>query len=288
MELLTKKVPLDFNYFLMGDAHMGSIFHHKEGWNQFVDMVHSKIDGLKPSRNLICEHGDDCDFIDPKDSRFDAATDKMMILQQIEYAKRERSAIKDHYVCKLMGNHEYAKISFGDIMDHICKALGVRYGGWSCIITFKNSRGGFLFKHYATHGKTGISSAADDPKRRRTNKLLSLKRKLKNKSGSCILQSRGHTHWCDRLKPETDVYFSDDGKQVWPQNIATDAHQEYIHPDLRWYVSTGSFYRPYGVVNEGVQSYAERSDYDPLRASGFQIAKVRNGVITEIEPVWID
>lgn len=285
MELLTVKVPVDFNYFLMGDAHMGSVFHHKKGWEQFVDHVHTKIDGMPIDRNKVTEHGDDCDFIDPKDKRFSAETDKMMILKQIEYAKKERAGLMGHYITKLMGNHEWGKSNFGNITEYLCKELKAPYGGWSCMITFQNKRGEFLFKHFATHGRKGIGSVADDPKRRRVNKQLALKRLLKNK-GNFILGSRGHTHWCDRVKPETDIYWSDDGSQVYPQTIKPDATAEYIHPDLRWYVSTGSFYAPY-LVQSGVQSYSERADYDPLPC-GYMICKIRQNKIVEIEPIWVE
>ena len=289
MELLTTKVPLDFNYFLCGDAHMGSTFHHAKGWEQFCDHVRSKIDGMVPERNYITEHGDDCDFIDPKDPRFDATQDNQMILQQLEYAKKMRVGIKNHYICKLMGNHCYAKIHFGDLMRAICDGIERPevYGGWTAKITFLNKRGEFLFKHFATHGRKGISSSADDPKRRRTNKLLALKRLLKNKaSGDSILCSRGHTHWCDRLKPETDVYFADDGTNVTLNKIKPDAQAEYIHPDLRWYVSTGSFYKQYNI-DAHVTSYAERFDYDPI-SCGYQLVRVRNGKPESIEPIWTD
>jgi len=288
MELITHKVKgIDFNYFLFGDAHKGSVFHHEKGWQQLVDHMRSKIDGLSADRNIGFDHGDAIDAIDPKDMRrYTIGDQKSLILQQIEDAKKDRIAIKGQLVCLLKGNHELKHWHIGDITDDLCKNLGVKYGGFSCKITFI-SRGRYLFKHYATHGRTGISSVADDPERRRTNKLLSLKRKLRDKpTGDTILCSRGHTHWCDRLKPHADTYFADDGNEIISNQITSDHTAEYIPPDLRWYVSTGSFYKTY-LPNSKLTSYAEAADYDPLRC-GYQLCKVRNGVIKSIEPEWLE
>jgi hypothetical protein len=286
MELLTKKVPVNFNYFLFGDDHEGSVFRNDQGWIQLIDHMRSKIDGMPASTNLGLDHGDVIDAIDPKDPRYSASTEKGFILEQIEAAKKNRIAIKDQLVVILLGNHELKKWNYGNITRNICEALGVRYGGWSCKITFKTRAGGYLFKHYAIHGRKTITSTADDPKRRRTNKLLSLKRQLKGKCADAVLMSKGHTHWCDRLKPETDVYFGDDGKDIYTATTSADHTAEYIHPDLRWYVNTGSFLGQQ-KANSGLTGYAEVAEYDPMRC-GYQLCKVRSGVIQSIEPVWVD
>jgi hypothetical protein len=288
MELITKKVKSNsFNYFLFGDAHKGSVFHHEKGWMQLIDHMRSKIDGMPVDRNIGADHGDTVDAIDPKDNRYTLGDQRSLILQQIEDAKKDRIAIKDQLVFILKGNHEMKHWHMGDIVkDSICVPLGIPYGGFSCKVTFE-SRGNYLFKHFASHGKRGISSIADDPERRRTNKLLSLKRILRDKpTGDTILCSRGHTHWCDRLKPHADVYFADDGTEVISNNIKSDHTAEYIPPDLRWYVSTGSFYKTY-LPNSGLTSYAEAADYNPL-PNGYQLCKVRNGVIESIEPQWLE
>jgi hypothetical protein len=106
------------------------------------------------------------------------------------------------------------------------------------------------------------------------------------KCGDAVLQSRGHTHLCERLKPETDVFFSDDEERIKVKTTKINHAAEYIHPDLRWYVSTGSFYKQYNIGADAT-SYAERKDYDPLRL-GFQLCKVRAGQIESIEPIWVD
>ena len=290
MELMTVKVPVDFNYFMLSCTHFGSIFHHEKGWEILLDMVNSKIDGLQNDRNMVIHHGDAVDFVDPRDPRFSIEEyngEKQLLLGQISEAKKRLDGLRGHLITILLGNHEWAKLNvLGNVTKDFCEYLKVPYGGWTSKITFVNYRGDFMFKHYATHGASGIKSTAHPPKRRRTNKQLILRRLLEGKASDCGLMSRSHTHWNDRLKPESDFYFLDDGKEVQINRIKTDYAEEYIHPDLRWYVSAGSFYKSYEATKKAV-SYAERRDYDPLPC-GFQLAKIRSGVISQIEPVWVD
>ncbi len=258
-----------------------------------VDMVHSKIDGLSTKHNYVVDHGDIIDAIDPLDPRwYGGLTGKGSIMQQIERAKRNRLAIKDHLVCICDGNHPRKKWAFGAITKDVSDWLEVPGGGWWYAISYHNRRGELMYKHFCTHGRKTISSTADDPKRRRTNKQLILKRLLKMKSGSCVLMSRGHTHWLDRLPPEHDVYYTDNGKEAYHQMTEADHTAEYIHPDLRWYVSTGSFVKPSIVNNDPAEvapiTYSEAADLDPTLWVGFMLAKIRNGRIQEIEPVRVD
>jgi len=270
----------------MGDDHEGTIFRHNDGWGQFIDHVHSSIDGLPEKANFIVDHGDIIDAIDPMDPRYDGLSEDGLILQQIERAIKNRISIKDKIVCILDGNHPMKKWRFGRITSHICEKLNVPYGGWSSKITYLNNRNDILYKHYCVHGRRSITSTADDPKRRRTNKQLILKRILKFKAGDCVLMSRGHSHWLDRLSPEHDMYLIDDTKKIHQSWTQADHTAEYIHPDLRWYVSTGSFLKTV-LANKGISGYGEIAEYDP-QLMGYMLCKVRNGKIAEIEPIPLD
>ena len=287
MELIKKKVPINHNLFLMGDDHEGTILRHTGGWSQFIDHVNSSIDGLPEKANFVVDHGDIIDAIDPMDPRYDGLTEDGLILQQIERAIKNRQYIKEKIITILDGNHPLKKWRFGRITKHICEKLDVLYGSWSTKITYTNNRNDTLYKHYCIHGKKGINSTADDPKRRRTNKQLVLKRLLKMKSGDCVLMSRGHSHWLDRLAPEHDVYLTDDGKEAFQQFTIADHTAEYIHPDLRWYVSCGSFLKNV-ITGRGISGYGEIGDYDPNLWCGYMLCKVRDGKIQEIEPVRLE
>lgn len=290
MELIKVKVPIDFNLFLISCTHFGSIFHHEDGWDATADMVKTKIDGLPVERNKIIHHGDVVDFIDPRDMRwsFEEFTGEQQLLRgQETEAKKRLDVLRGHWVTIMLGNHEYSKLqSYGNICKELCEFLKIPYGGWASKITYQNNRGEQLFKHYVTHGARGISSTAHPPARRRMNKLLALRRLLEGKASDCGLMSRSHTHWNDRLKPESDWYFADDGKEIQVNRIKTEYTEEYIHPDLRWYVSVGSYYKGYDAKHSAI-AYSERKDYDPLPC-GLQLVKVRSGVPESIEPVWFD
>lgn len=291
MELITKKVPIDFNYFLFSCTHFGSMFHYERGWDVLVDMMHSKIDGLSEKHNLGLHHGDVADFIDtPKDPRFSLEEyqgEKSLFLAQLYESKRRLSCLKGKLVTILEGNHEFVKKHVvGNITKDFCKHLDVPFGGWSCKVTFKNMRGHYMFKHYATHGSKPLNSRAHPAIRRRVNLQIQLRDRLEGKAADCGLMSRAHTHVCERVKPENSFYFADDGKHIVVNQLKTDFTQEHIPPDLRWYVSAGAFYKQY-AIGKDVTSYAERRDYDPLPL-GFQVVKIRNKKIVEIEPVWLE
>lgn len=288
MELIKKKVPINHNLFLMGDDHEGTILRHNQGWFQFIDHVNSSIDGLSEKANFVIDHGDVIDAIDPLDPRwYGGLTAEGSILQQIHRAKKNRQSIREKIIVILDGNHPMKKWAIGEITKDICKELKIPFGSWSTKITYTNHRNDILYKHYCIHGRKGINSTADDPKRRRTNKQLILKRLLKNKSGDCVLMSRGHSHWLDRLPPEHDVYLADDGKKAFQQFTEADHTAEYIHPDLRWYVSCGSFLKNV-ITGQGISGYGEVGDYDPNLWCGYMLCRVREGKIQSIEPVRLE
>ena len=52
MRTLSKKLPSDFNLFLYGDLHIGSVLHHDDGLDNLIDMLNSPYGGLPAKRNL--------------------------------------------------------------------------------------------------------------------------------------------------------------------------------------------------------------------------------------------
>jgi len=191
MQLIRRTMPVNFNAFLFGDQHLGSILSYREGWEKLVDMMNSPYDGLKANANFGIDHGDVIEAIMIDDPRFDGVTTEANILQQMDQAIEDRKPIRDKLICILEGNHPLKLWKFGRITERICNELGVVYGTWSSRITYVDRKGKLLFKHFATHGHRTINSTADDPKRRKTNMELSLKRLLKYKAGDVLLASTG-------------------------------------------------------------------------------------------------
>lgn len=260
---------------------------HEAGWETFLSMFSSEYQGCK--KNLFVHHGDAVEAITVDDKRYDIRTTKNPIPLEQAYQCVENlkplSKIDPRGVL-LMGNHEAALLKFGNISEFIADSLNLQFGTYSCKIHYVDKKGRLLFKHFATHGRRSISSAADDPERRLTNRRLSLKRLLKNKAGDCALMSRGHTHQLLTLSPSPSLYLTDNGREL-QQHYTTD-HADitgrWIHPDSRWYVSTGCFYRLYGDM--GQVSYAEMFDYDPTEL-GFAVVRVRNRVIAGIDQIVV-
>ena len=283
LKLLTKKLQDDHNIFFIGDRHKGSILSSDDGWRKMVEMLQSDYDGCK--NNYVAEGGDDIEAIAPDDKRFspEKLTEKL-ILAQIDDAIEERMPIKDYYLYKLEGNHERTKWRDGLITQTICQKLGVPYGTYTVKLTVNDKWGRLMYKIYDTHGHKGISSTADDPKRRQANLQLTLKRQLKFKAADCAVMIKHHVHKLIVCKPESELYLTDDGKKIQQGYTSWGQREKYIHPDARWYGLAGSFMKLYG---NDLSGYAEVAEYDPVEL-GFLVLKVRDKQIVELKPICLD
>lgn len=286
MKILKHNIQDDCNLFCYGDEHTGSIMHHEEGWEQLVDMLHSSYDGLHPNRNWAIDHGDVIEGILLDDKRYDGITTQGNIFLEIKNAIKVRKSIRKKIVVILDGNHprklwRFSGIPNKGITENICEELNVPYGTWTSKIWYVDKKDRLLFKHYLTHGKLSINSTADDPHRRKTNMELILKRHLKFKAGDCVLMSKGHTHKLLICKPESTLYMTDDGSRIKQNYTSSDHTADNIHPDHRWYLNTGSFYKLFGNNFSG---YGEIAEFDPLEL-GFLIVKVRNRIIVGVDKI---
>jgi len=291
MRILSYEMPENWNYFLFGDSHVGARLRHDKGFVKMVNMMNSEYAGLPAGCNYGIDHGDLIEAIcvdDPRFSMFD--TKESCILSQMEMAKKELWPIKEKLVCMLDGNHPKKLHKFGPITHYVCRQLGVSFGTMAAKIKF-TCNGRLQFKHFAIHGAGSIGSVADDPERRKLNWRLSLKRKLRDKAGDCLLQSMGHTHKIIISPPTMALYLNDDGKKI-SQNYTVPQNNTYIHPDYRWYVNTGGFLKIYGdtvIEDDDVpleqsklgSGYAESFMYDPLQL-GFVVVLIRNSQIETI------
>ena len=294
MKLLSKIIAPNSNIFLISDDHEGSQFRYSKGWDRMCDMVNSEWNGIKSKNNYVVDGGDFMEAIAIDDYRYGPETDAESIPDlQVEAGVENRKPIKDHIVTILDGNHPFKLWKFGMLTARLCRMLGVPYGTWTAKISWTDKRGSVKFKSFHRHGTKSITSTADDPKRRKTNMELILKRHLKEAAGDTILMCKSHTHKLLVSRPEPPLYLTDDGRNIHAGYAEAVQNAEYIHPDLRWYVNTGSFLRMYNVgshlsgkfgENLGVSGYAERAEYDPVEL-GFAIVEVRDWCITEVRKV---
>ena len=278
MKLHEQKVPENWNLFLVGDFHIGSILHFDEGLDQLIESVCSKYKDCK--RNLVLLHGDLIECITPDDPRFDINMTRPMFLnQQIEFVTERLQPIRKHIIGSMEGNHEQKVWRYGNVAEQIADSLLVPFLTYSCKITYKDTKG-IQFKHFANHGFGSINSVADDIRRQKTNMKLTLKRKLKKKFGDALLCSCGHTHKLLINKPVSELYLTDDGETIH-QNYTKPVNSDFIHPDHKYYVNTGSLMKLYV---EGFSGYAERAGYDPIEL-GYAVVTIRNREIQDVDKV---
>lgn len=283
MQLLSWKLPDNHNVFFEGDPHDGSCLSSHSGWEQMIDMVHSKYDGCE--NNYVADGGDMIEAVCVDDKRYSPEKLKeKTVLQQIDSAIERRQPIKNVMLDVLQGNHEFSLWKFGDIAETIANKLKVPYGTYTAKLSILDKNGILLYKIFHTHGRKSITSTADDPKRRYSNLELILKRHLKFKAADCAVMVKHHTHKLLVCKPESELFLTDDGNSIRQGFTSWGQGEGYIHPDARWYGNAGSFLKLYG---EGISGYAEMAEYDPVEL-GFLVLKVRDKKILGLDKVRLD
>ena len=113
---------------------------------------------------------------------------------------------------------------------------------------------------------------------------LILMRHLMKKAGDCVVQYKGHTHKLLVCNPESGLYLYDDGEEIRQGYTTENQNARYIHPDLRWYVNTGSFVKLYR--DDELTNYAEVAEYDPIDL-GFAVTRVREGKVVKVDKIIV-
>lgn len=290
MKLIEKKINRDSNIFLFGDQHIDNPLYNPRLFDLFTEIICKEYEGVPERYNYAVDHGDFIEAILLTDKRMNRQLTqtpsfrrKDFVIGQMKEAVKDRKPIRHKIITILQGNHTDKLWTFGNIADEVCAELKIPYGTWTSKITYTDLKGRFLFKHLAEHGRKLINSTADDIMRQRTNMELVLKRQLHKKSGDTLLMSKGHVHRILTCTPENSSFVIDkNGWFVMKRTKSPAQHDTgYIHPDFRWYCSTGCFMEPY--VHD-VEGYNEMLDFDPLEP-GFVVIKVRNGAIIGVDEV---
>lgn len=287
MKIITRKLPSNHNLFLFGDSHIGNVLRHNKGFEKLINMMHSEYEGVAARHNYGWDHGDIIEAVTIDDPRISLDGIKDSIpTQQMATAIKEYRPIASKIIAMNEGNHPLKLWRFGPLTKLICNELKITYATWSAKLIARDSRGQLLYKSFHTHGRKSITSTADDPKRRIVNKRLILKRHLKYKMGDCILMCEGHTHKLIICGPETELYMKDDGEKIKQGYTMDEIDQtdDFIHPDHRTYVNTGSFVRLYG---KDISGYAEIAGYDPIE-TGFAVARIRNRKLQGVDAIYLN
>jgi len=276
MKLITRELPRTHQIVLFGDNHRGSVLEHRDGFLECIEYIGT-------TKNCFGIHMSDAiEGITITDPRFDLITTSTPPSHQISEVISDLWPIRKKLITMLEGNHE-RKLSrtFGDISKDIAERLGIPYGTYTAIITLMN-KGKQIHKIFAAHGYGSINSTLDNASDRMHTMKRSLRRKLQRKAGDCLIMAMGHTHKLIVVKPENDLYITSD-TTIHQHYVRPLPNANYIPPNQRWYVNTGSFLKLYG---EGISAYAECAGYDPLEL-GFIVIHVNNGEVDDIERVIV-
>jgi hypothetical protein len=301
MRLIDKVIPRDANLFMFSCTHWGSTFTHVSGWQQLVDMMNSSYEGLPEKSNFGLHHGDliEGKLIDHPHFVI-TGSEPGGVLPQMRHSVNNLRPIATKLIAILQGNHERKLIRFGDIGGFVADELGVPFGTGAAKIRYLDetkSRRTVMFKQYCIHGAKQVKSNADDIVREQSNMKLSLKRQLKREAGDTILMTKGHTHHLLHLAPTPQLYLVDTRKKLKQRYTETRQDVGFIHPDLRWYVNVGAFFRKYGdelieydvmdPMHSARSSYVEENEYPPIEL-GFAVVLVRDGKVVGVQEEVVD
>jgi UDP-2,3-diacylglucosamine pyrophosphatase LpxH len=280
MELLTHNVPADWTLYDMGDLHVGSTAFHEDAFLEAREEI-----ATSENARLVLG-GDLIECIAVDDFRFQVEATDLNMTEAGAQAKRIielMTPIKDKIVVSLEGNHEFKIRKHMKIMEHICHALEIPYGTFTCKITYRDKHG-VQFKHYTTHGFRSIGSTAADPVVREANVKKQNKDKLKGKCADAYLMTRHHNHKLILSEPNHELFLTDNGSKIKQNYTEAKQNAKYIPPDLRWYGCAGSFSRLYPHM--GVSGYAERFELDPTEI-GYLKFQIRDRKLVNGERVVI-
>ena len=278
MQLIAADTPSNCDLYLMGDTHEGSKLKHNAGIEKCLDAL------MENKNNRAIHMGDQMEAIQIDDKRFmlDTQSNPYPLNQKDEVISQFKRA-KKRFITFLLGNHEIKLWRAGNYTEKICTALEIPYGGYSCNITFSDKHG-LMFKGHFRHGiRSRLTSNAKDEEQRIANMKATLKMNLKDMAGDCVIMAAGCTHKLLTVPPTKKLYITDDGLELKQHYLQAGTNEDYIEPDRRWYVNTGTFRKGLGV---GFVDYAELAGYAPLPL-GFAVVEIRDRRIANIREVEV-
>lgn len=288
-------LPDNFNLFLWGDTQWGNVGVHEKGVDKLFDMVESEYRGVPEKNNFAAHMGDHVEAITIGDSRFTLGQilpKQLMLRSMIDHAIAREKTIAHKTLFILKGNHEQKWINtYGDIGAEIARALNptndpnlCQYGSASCVVHFHRKRNKSLIcRGYHHHGAKKLTSAAKDALQREANKAAALKQRLMLQFDGAIYMAMGHTHGLRVVPPDPTVKIICDKRREITQayllrdkGLIVDQSADYIPPEFRTYINTGSFLKKYSDEFEELgTSYAEWEMMPPVEL-GFVVLTFRN------------
>jgi hypothetical protein len=282
MELIKKQMPRDYVLIDSSDYHYGSLNCSREKIKEMIEKVATK------KNYFLINKGDSIEAILPDDKRFnscgiDVKENLLTPIQQADAVVKDFAPIKNKIIGWMSGNHEHKLLNTMDFGRYIAAQLGVPYGAYVCKFIALNQKNEIMHKMFFTHGYGNINSNAKDDIQKLANMKASLKNKLcKTGFSDCVFMSCGHNHQLLVVDPtvEDKLYLTDDGVGIKQHyHVMTDQNIPYIHPDSRWYGSSGSFLKLYTSPGTYSINYAEVFGYAPSEIGWLEVHVQDNKVV---------
>lgn len=286
MEIVTRKMPLDFTIVDTSCWHLGSLGCHKDGIRQLVEKVATR-------KNYFLIHkGDMLEAIRPNDKRFAATSIDTKLLtpgSQAEEAVKILKPIRKKILAIGLGNHEWDLINTNNFPQKIASELGAPYGSVVFKFVAQDSKGKTMFKILSHHGRKHLPKGAKDFEQRKGNREAALKRYMNELAHSdCIYLSMGHDHSAlFTVNPSIDqeLHLVDNGRSIKQhRRIETDQSSRYIPPESRWYGVVGCLRKGLMPPGTGAIDYGEIGMFGPA-ALGWVEVHVNDGKVSSVESV---
>jgi len=279
-------MPKDYNVYAFGDVHKGAKACHDEAFSEMIGRI-----GKDPLGFWLCL-GDLVEGQPQGHQHFDVHNlDRrtLTIEEQFEAVAEDLRPISEKCLYVGLGNHDLRLAKDGDFVKHIvCKPLGLPQGGYQTVWD-----GGDVRIH-SWHGRSVMPRGAKDPIQREANQRAWMVNRLAPLFGNAHVMLMGHVHHLLVQPPLEKLALMARGNSIRARHFVEPAQtvktkdpatgkvdsREYIPPLSRFYAITGTFRRSGGP---GYTDYAEVAGYPPSLI-GFQLIKVRGGVVRSIEP----
>ena len=267
------------NIYDLSDMHVGSLAFHEKAFIKIRDKI------KRDKSALVKFNGDategktiDSPHFNPEGLK----PGKLNIHNQCDYFVELWKPIANKTILFGEGNHDMYLSKDFDVTGYMAKELGISEvrGGYQTLLDINE---GELVLHN-WHGRPTMPRGAKDPIQREANQKAWLKRVFEGLA-SAHAHYMGHTHKC-LITPPTEKYAllrsgeNVKGRFFTEQEYKIDGEQ-WIPPDARWYVNTGTFRRT-GMF--GYTDYSEIAGYAPVPIACTK-TEVRNGKIADIKKI---
>lgn len=284
MERLVFDMPsLDLDIHRPSDGHVGAVNCH---YGMLDDIGHA----LGQRRSHAIFGGDMVEGISPNDPRFAIKSvdlDRPTLDLQMSYVIEKFSPNKKRIIGWHDGNHELKLANVINPGLHMATQLGVQHAAYNAVVECRY-HGRLILKIFSSHGFGQLVSNAKDQLQREGNMNASLKQKLISTGISdCVVMVMGHTHQLRVVPPTVDLEINLAMKRGKVKQVRRAEHSttdDYIPPEHRWYVNSGSALKLYSEPGSGATSYAEMRGYKPTHL-GWPVIQIRDGRVKNIETI---